>query len=90
MRSLVARDRMCSVGSVAVRSCAKLAKCLTCLELERVFEISGLHGESGLVVGEEVILGHVRRPYHLCLVQDLVHFKYRSLLIWPAGVYRCK
>lgn len=74
MRSLVARGRTCSVESVPVRSCAKLTEFSTCLELERVFEVAGLHGEAGLVVGEEVILGHVRRPYHLCLIQDLVHF----------------
>lgn len=90
MRSLVARDRMCSVGSVLVRNCAKLNACSTCLKLERVFEVTGLHSEAGLVVGEEVILGHVRRPYNLCLVQDLVHFQDWSLLVWSAWVYRRK
>ena len=57
-------------------------------ELERVLKVSGIHGETALVVCEEVILGHVRRPYYLSLVQNLMDFQNWSLLIRSAGMYR--
>lgn len=61
---------------------------MTNFELEWVLEVSGIHGETALVVCEEVILGHIRRPYYLSLVQNLMDFQDWSLLIRSAGMYR--
>jgi hypothetical protein len=61
---------------------------VTDFELEWILKVSGIHGETGLVVRKEVILGHVRRPYYLSLVQDFMDFQNRPLLIRSAGMYR--
>lgn len=53
--------------------CAQCSGLVTDFELERVLEVSSVHREAGLVVGKEVILCHICRPYYLGLVQDLVY-----------------
>ena len=60
---------------------------MTHFELEGVLKVASVHSKAGLVVRKEVLWMHVRWPYNLSLVQDLVDLQYRSLLVWPTRMY---
>lgn len=57
------------------------------LELEGVLVRSRVDRKTSLGVVDEVFGAHIWRPHNLRLVQKLVHFEHRTLLVRPVWVY---
>lgn len=72
-------------------TCVSSAPCIAqdapYLELEWVLVGAGVDRKASLGVRSQVFRAHIRREQGVRLVQELVDFEYRTLLIGPGGMY---